>query len=198
MSGMDAKMQAASRAAAKAKPKAATTVVIHNFAFSPGSIKVKPGQKVKVENMDSVAHTLTSTTGKFNTGDIAPGKTVTFTAPKTAGRYPYRCQDKLPKAASTAAGLVRDLRRFRSSLHEQVTGAIGGDPMLRELTEAKGHLVRARETVGSRAALYRSIGLTDDEISGRVNPLEAEPPAQRPERLVVTTAAGPLDEPACN
>jgi plastocyanin len=89
--GMVAQMKAASATAASARPTTASTIVIHNFAFSPGSIKVRPGQKVRVVNRDSVAHTVTSTTGKFNTGDVGPGKTVTFTAPAKAGRYPYRC-----------------------------------------------------------------------------------------------------------
>ncbi len=89
--GMVAQMKAASAAAASARPTSASTIVIHNFAFSPGSIKVRPGQKVRVVNRDSVAHTVTSTTGKFNTGDVGPGQTVTFTAPAKAGRYPYRC-----------------------------------------------------------------------------------------------------------
>ncbi len=89
--GMEAQMKAASAAAASAHPTSASTIVIHNFAFAPGSIKVRPGQKVRVVNRDSVAHTVTSTTGKFNTGNVGPGKTVTFTAPAKAGRYPYRC-----------------------------------------------------------------------------------------------------------
>jgi plastocyanin len=92
MSGMsDAQMKAASAAALAATPQSGSTIVISNFSFSPGSIKVRPGQKVRVVNRDSVAHTVTSTTGKFNTGDINPGSSVTFAAPKKPGRYPYRC-----------------------------------------------------------------------------------------------------------
>jgi plastocyanin len=86
-----AAMRAASRAASTARPVTGSTIVIHNFAFSPGSLKVRPGQKVTVTNKDSVDHTVTSITGRFNTGDVGPGKTVTFTAPTKAGRYPYRC-----------------------------------------------------------------------------------------------------------
>lgn len=86
-----AKMEAASAAAQKAVPKAVSTIVIKNFSFSPGAIKVKPGQEVKVTNRDSVVHTVTSLTGKFNTGNVKPGETVVFTAPKKAGTYPYRC-----------------------------------------------------------------------------------------------------------
>ncbi len=89
--GMEARMRAASKKAAASVPKAGTTITIRNFAFLPGKLKVRPGQKVTVLNRDSVVHTLTSTTGKFNTGDIAPGKSVTFVAPTKAGSYPYRC-----------------------------------------------------------------------------------------------------------
>lgn len=86
-----AKMESASAAAQKAVPKAVSTIVIKNFSFSPGAITVKPGQKVKVTNRDAVTHTVTSLTGKFNTGNVTPGKTVVFTAPKRPGTYPYRC-----------------------------------------------------------------------------------------------------------
>jgi plastocyanin len=89
--GMEAQMKAASAAASSARPRSGSTITIHNFAFSPGSLEVRPGEKVRVVNRDSVAHTVTSITGKFNTGDVGPGKTVTFTAPAKAGRYPYRC-----------------------------------------------------------------------------------------------------------
>jgi plastocyanin len=91
MSGMDSQMKAASALAASSQPVSGTTITIKNFAFSPGSLRVRPGQKVRVVNKDSVAHTVTSTTGKFNTGDVNPGKTVTFTAPTKPGKYPYRC-----------------------------------------------------------------------------------------------------------
>lgn len=71
--------------------KAPATITIQNFHYSPMTITVKPGQKVKVVNKDSVTHTLTSTTGKFTTGDIGGGKTKTFTAPQKAGTYHYIC-----------------------------------------------------------------------------------------------------------
>jgi plastocyanin len=73
---------------------AADSITISNFAFAPKSIIVAPGAKVTVTNKDSVTHTLTSTStpAAFDTGDIAPGKTVTFTAPSKAGSYAYICQ----------------------------------------------------------------------------------------------------------
>ncbi|MEE1800833.1 cupredoxin domain-containing protein [Streptomyces sp. JV176] len=67
-------------------------VTIDNFTFAPAALTVAPGTEVTVVNKDSVAHTLTATTGKaFDTGTIGPGKTATFTAPGKAGAYPYTC-----------------------------------------------------------------------------------------------------------
>jgi plastocyanin len=66
-------------------------ISIQNFAFSPSSTTVAPGATVTVTNKDQVAHTLTATKGGFNTGDIPPGHSKTFTAPNTPGTYPYMC-----------------------------------------------------------------------------------------------------------
>jgi plastocyanin len=68
-----------------------STITIKNFAFSPATVTVAPGAMVTVTNKDQVAHTITAMDGKFNTGDIAPGSSKTFTAPNTAGSYPYIC-----------------------------------------------------------------------------------------------------------
>lgn len=70
----------------------ADTIVIQNFAFGPASLTVAPGAKVTVMNKDSTAHTATAVKNKaFDTGTIAPGRTATFTAPKTKGVYDYIC-----------------------------------------------------------------------------------------------------------
>jgi plastocyanin len=68
-----------------------TTVTIQNFAFSPMRLKVAPGATVTVTNKDSVAHTLTGSSGGFNTGDIPAGQSTTFTAPTKPGTYSYLC-----------------------------------------------------------------------------------------------------------
>ncbi|MHB8220152.1 MAG: cupredoxin domain-containing protein [Acidimicrobiales bacterium] len=70
---------------------AAATVTIKNFAFSPSTLTVRPRARITVINRDPVTHTLTSTTRVFNTGEIASGHTVTFTAPGARGTYPYLC-----------------------------------------------------------------------------------------------------------
>ncbi|QMU73827.1 hypothetical protein GXP74_15155 [Streptacidiphilus sp. P02-A3a] len=67
-------------------------IVISNFAFSPMDLTVSPGQKVTVVNHDSTAHTVTASAGNaFDTGDIAPGRSGTFTAPTKPGSYHYLC-----------------------------------------------------------------------------------------------------------
>lgn len=68
-----------------------STIIIKNFAFAPATLTVKPGSTVSVKNEDGVTHTLSSTTGRFNTGNVASDHTVRFTAPTTPGTYPYRC-----------------------------------------------------------------------------------------------------------
>ncbi|MFJ3710512.1 MULTISPECIES: cupredoxin domain-containing protein [unclassified Streptomyces] len=69
-----------------------TTITIQNFAFHPAALTVAPGAKITVTNKDSTPHTVTATGKKvFDTGTIAAGKTVTFTAPSKAGSYPYMC-----------------------------------------------------------------------------------------------------------
>jgi plastocyanin len=67
------------------------SITISNFMFSPMHASVAPGSTVSVTNKDSVTHTLTATGGRFNTGDIGPGQTKTFTAPPKAGTYNYIC-----------------------------------------------------------------------------------------------------------
>jgi plastocyanin len=78
-------------APSSAPDAAAAQIVIDNFAFSPMNLTVHPGQGVTVVNHDSTTHTLTSSGGKFDAGPVTPGKSATFTAPTTAGTYPYVC-----------------------------------------------------------------------------------------------------------
>ncbi len=67
------------------------SITISNFMFSPMHASVAPGSTVSVTNKDSVTHTLTASGGRFNTGDIGPGQTKTFTAPSKTGTYDYIC-----------------------------------------------------------------------------------------------------------
>ena len=66
------------------------SVTIANLAFSPATLTAKPGTKVTWTNNDSVIHTVTSDTGVFNSGNIAPGSTFSYTF-NSAGSYAYHC-----------------------------------------------------------------------------------------------------------
>jgi plastocyanin len=72
-------------------PGATAQIAISNFAFIPVALTVHPGTKVTVVNRDSVAHTVTSSSGGFTTGDIPAGQSATFTAPGHSGDYSYIC-----------------------------------------------------------------------------------------------------------
>ncbi|MGN5631739.1 cupredoxin domain-containing protein [Streptomyces sp. AC154] len=83
-----------SSAPATSRPPAGggTKVSIKDFKFRPADPTVAPGARITVTNDDTTTHTMTATKGKaFDTGDIAPGKSATFTAPSKAGAYPYDC-----------------------------------------------------------------------------------------------------------
>jgi plastocyanin len=66
---------------------------IHNFAFVPANLTVKPGTVITVTNLDQTAHTATSTATPpaFDTGTLQPGQSKTIKLEKP-GRYSYYCQ----------------------------------------------------------------------------------------------------------
>ena len=78
-------------AAAQAAKASGTTVSAQDNSFSPGTLKVSPGDTVTFTNDGAVAHTVTATSGaKFDSGSLEPGKTFKFTAEK-AGTVDYVC-----------------------------------------------------------------------------------------------------------
>ncbi|MEU3750161.1 cupredoxin domain-containing protein [Streptomyces narbonensis] len=67
-------------------------ITIRGFAFQPADLKVRPGTTVTVVNEDSASHTVTATgSDAFDTGEIAGGRSATFTAPDKPGTYPFFC-----------------------------------------------------------------------------------------------------------
>ncbi len=66
------------------------SVMIKNFSFQPSSINVTNGTMVTWVNDDPTAHTVTSSDGIFNSGNIAPGDSFNFTFMKP-GIYQYQC-----------------------------------------------------------------------------------------------------------
>ncbi len=79
------------RSASSGTSASSDHITISNFMYSPMSDVVAPGSTVSVTNTDEVTHTLSATGGQFNTGDISPKQTKTFTAPTKAGTYHYIC-----------------------------------------------------------------------------------------------------------
>jgi len=69
---------------------AAKTVSIVNFAFKPGTLKVKRGARVAFANTADTAHTATRS-GSFDTKRIAPGKTKTVQF-NQRGTFAYHCK----------------------------------------------------------------------------------------------------------
>jgi plastocyanin len=66
------------------------TVLMTGMTFSPTTITVAVGTTVTWKNADGIAHTSTSDTGVWDTGNMAAGAS-TVTTFKTAGTYPYHC-----------------------------------------------------------------------------------------------------------
>lgn len=60
------------------------------FTFKPKSVTIAVGTTVKWTNNTTVAHTVTSDTGVFNSGIINPGSTFKFTFTKK-GTFGYHC-----------------------------------------------------------------------------------------------------------
>jgi plastocyanin len=73
-----------------AAASAATLVEIRDFAFVPATVVIQKGENVKWTNLDSVVHTSTSDTRKWDSGDLTHGKSFEFRFDAT-GTFPYHC-----------------------------------------------------------------------------------------------------------
>jgi plastocyanin len=67
------------------------SITIQNYAFSPNSLTVPVGTTVQWTNEDPVAHTVTSTTGAFDSGVLQHLGHFSFTFSQP-GTYDYYCQ----------------------------------------------------------------------------------------------------------
>ncbi|MGH2446679.1 MAG: cupredoxin domain-containing protein [Candidatus Limnocylindria bacterium] len=65
-------------------------VEIADFAFTPATLTIMVGDTVTWTNSDPMVHTATSTTGAFDSGDLAQGDAYSFTFTE-AGTYDYLC-----------------------------------------------------------------------------------------------------------
>ena len=75
---------------AGATASAVKPVSIKNFAFHPGTLRVRKGASVAFTNASPVTHTATRA-GSFDTGRIKPGKTVLVRF-KQKGTFAYHCK----------------------------------------------------------------------------------------------------------
>jgi plastocyanin len=68
-----------------------TVVVIRGFAFDPGEVRIRAGERVTWVNCDTDAHTSTADAGEWNSPLLAVGDafTQTFAA---AGEFSYHCE----------------------------------------------------------------------------------------------------------
>jgi plastocyanin len=65
-------------------------VGISNFAFSPDSITIAPGDTVTWTNSDGTTHTVTGNNGSWGSGNLANGGTYTHQFNET-GDFAYHC-----------------------------------------------------------------------------------------------------------
>jgi plastocyanin len=86
-----AKSTGTGSAGTTATATATAKVRIVNFTFTPNLVTVKVGGTVTWTQVDSVGHSVESTTGAWKTSNVLqPGQTFSHTFTK-AGTYPYIC-----------------------------------------------------------------------------------------------------------
>jgi plastocyanin len=70
---------------------AQAAVEIKDYAFTPATLTVAAGTTVTWTNNDAVPHTATASDGTFDSGNLNPGQSYSFTF-HTPGSYAYVCQ----------------------------------------------------------------------------------------------------------
>ncbi len=81
------------------------TVAMQDFTFNPQKITVKKGTTIVFVNHDVAKHTVTSDTGKFNSGDIDSGQNYTLKLDEP-GTYPYYCAFHGDKGGVDMSGTI--------------------------------------------------------------------------------------------
>lgn len=80
-----------SDAASQAEGVETDAITIKDFEFEPQKIIVDAGAEVTVTNDDSATHTVTADDGAFDTGEIEPGGSASFTVSGDSV-IPYHCE----------------------------------------------------------------------------------------------------------
>jgi plastocyanin len=78
--------------AASPGPVASPAAVVHikNFAYSPDTVTIKPGQSVRFVEEDDTPHTVTATDTSFDSGNLDKGKSWTHVF-AAEGTFAYFC-----------------------------------------------------------------------------------------------------------
>jgi len=66
-------------------------IIMSGLSYTPNSLVVAPGTTVTWVNNESVTHTVTSDSLKFDSGNMVKGDEFSFTF-SSAGVYPYHCK----------------------------------------------------------------------------------------------------------
>jgi plastocyanin len=66
------------------------SVEVVDFTFSPGEVKIRPGESVTWTFLDEAGHDVTATGGAFASEVLGRGGTYSFTFPR-AGSFDYFC-----------------------------------------------------------------------------------------------------------
>lgn len=64
-------------------------ILLRDFSFF--GLDVKAGTKVLVQNQGQEPHSLTAVDGRFDTGQVQPGRNVELSIPSQPGTYRIRC-----------------------------------------------------------------------------------------------------------
>ena len=78
-------------------------VTIQNFAFSPNSITISPGDTVTWTNNDAVSHRVTADDGSWASSVLGPGQSYTHQF-NSAGSVPYHCSIHPSMTATVQVG----------------------------------------------------------------------------------------------
>ncbi|MFX0575273.1 plastocyanin [Nocardia nepalensis] len=83
--------ESAAPTSSRPAPISAVAITIDHLNYS-ATPPITPGALLTVTNHDSVKHSITSKRPGLFDHEIAPGQTITFTAPDEVGSHPFYCR----------------------------------------------------------------------------------------------------------
>ncbi len=119
-------------------------VSIINFDFVPYQISIAAGDTVTWTNNDAVAHTSTSDTNVWDSGNLAPGQSYSFVF-ITTGSYPYHCSyhPSMTGIVNVAATGIDDISLFipdRIVLSQNYPNPFNASTVLNFAVTQSGHV----------------------------------------------------------